>query len=733
MVRLPAVICVLALTLIGCVALAIAESHRREPEVLLGDTVIARGRASAPSGTALAFRYGAVKSGAARAIVVFVSRGSHRADLHVGLYANDNGRPARLLASGSRRWQGLGKWYSVSLAASPSIVKGHAYWIAVRGFGGTLRFRGHRSTAGGCLKSSQRAAGALPSVWRGGGRPSLCSLSAYVTGVSNARAASQGATHPRAGGSASAGGDPPPANTAPPSITGQAAVGKTLTGTNGSWSGNPATYSVQWEDCDASGGACSPIGGATGGSYTLADGDVGHTVRVSVTASGQGGNTTARSGPTSVVTAQPIHTETWAYDDCGIGASAALVRKWVTYAESNCGGAGEATALSDCHSGGVVYCDVIQYLDTNVLYDASCCMSDQWPSWNQVAQENWYLHEAPPNESTRITTSAYGGGDLDNVANPAVVAFYKNYVRGSFPNADGLMLDDTDPSIAQLLYGTSDQGAAATNEITSNAQLQAAHVALQDALSKSDGSPYLEVTNGLSDGGNPNEPATGVGPTGNQITAAAPGIIAEGSPEDDGSIDEWYPGLLDDMAYVDNQTSGFIVLLSDGAAGASDQQQARLVQEATVLLGYEPGRVVDWADLETGDSDLAVWPEEGIYPTQPVQTMSGPGGAGCLAGTGVYCSTGGHNDLEVAAGVYRREFADCYNQDSFFGTCAAIVNTTGSAVTVSSSWLTQSYQNSITLSGGDVQSGGSIDLAGSPFTAGTTRVPADGALILSGT
>ena len=400
--------------------------------------------------------------------------------------------------------------------------------------------------------------------------------------------------------------------------------------------------------------------------------------------------------------------------------------------QSRTAGRNEAKALSACHSGGVVYCDVIQYLNTNIIYDASCCMSNQWPSWNGVAQEDWYLHEAPPSQSTRIATTAYGGGDLDNVANPAVVAFYKSFVRGSFPEADGLMMDDTSAGFSQLLYGTNDQGATSTNEITSDVQLQAAHVALQDALTKSDGGSYLEVTNGLADGGNPNESRSGVGPTGNQITAEAPGILAEGSPEDDGSLDVWYPGLLDDIAYIDNKTSGFIVLLSYGVAGASYQQQSRLVQEATVLLGYEPGRVVDWADLETGDGDLAVWPEEGIYPTEPLQTMSGPAGAGCLAGTGVYCSTGGHNDLEVADGVYRREFADCYNQDSFFGTCAAIVNTTGSAVTVSSNWLTQSYQSSITLSGGDVQSGGSIDLAGAPFTAGITQVPADSAVILSG-
>jgi hypothetical protein len=111
--------------------------------------------------------------------------------------------------------------------------------------------------------------------------------------------------------------------------------------------------------------------------------------------------------------------------------------------------------------------------------------------------------------------------------------------------------------------------------------------------------------------------------------------------------------------------------------------------------------------------------------------MAAPGGSGCLAGTGQVCSTGGHNDLQVAPGVYRREFGACYDDGVAFGTCAAIVNTTGSAVTIQSSWLTGVYGHQITFTGGDVQSGGQLSLAGSPFTAGATTVPAHDATLLS--
>jgi hypothetical protein len=191
----------------------------------------------------------------------------------------------------------------------------------------------------------------------------------------------------------------------------------------------------------------------------------------------------------------------------------------------------------------------------------------------------------------------------------------------------------------------------------------------------------------------------------------------------------YYTTLLDEMAYVDSRPNDFIVLLSHDHDGPA---LARRLQEATVLLGYKPGHVVDWADLEQNNLDLAVWPEEGIYPRQPIESMGAPGGSGCLAGTGVVCSTGGHNDLEVATGVFRREFGVCYDQGMPFGRCAAIVNDTSRPVSVSPSWLSQPYSHQITMTGGDVQSGGTIDTAGARFSPGSTTIPAHDALLLAG-
>jgi len=98
----------------------------------------------------------------------------------------------------------------------------------------------------------------------------------------------------------------PPLNTAVPSISGTPSQGQTLTESHGVWSNSPTTYSYQWEGCDPSGQSCSPIGGATGQTYTLTAGDVGDTICVKEVASNAGGaGQPARSAPTAIVTPSP--------------------------------------------------------------------------------------------------------------------------------------------------------------------------------------------------------------------------------------------------------------------------------------------------------------------------------------------------------------------------------------------------------------------------------------------
>ena len=82
-----------------------------------------------------------------------------------------------------------------------------------------------------------------------------------------------------------------PNETAPPEISGQAIVGKTLTATTGSWKGTqPISYTFKWQSCTSNLSSC-PGNGATGNTYTVAAGDVGKRIRVKVIAKNSDGQT----------------------------------------------------------------------------------------------------------------------------------------------------------------------------------------------------------------------------------------------------------------------------------------------------------------------------------------------------------------------------------------------------------------------------------------------------------
>ena len=94
-----------------------------------------------------------------------------------------------------------------------------------------------------------------------------------------------------------------PFASARPALSGQAAEGGTLAATNGTWSGAPA-LARSWRRCDAAGGACVPIPGATGATYSPTEADVGRRLRVRVTAT-RGRTVSSDSGPSGVVSADP--------------------------------------------------------------------------------------------------------------------------------------------------------------------------------------------------------------------------------------------------------------------------------------------------------------------------------------------------------------------------------------------------------------------------------------------
>jgi hypothetical protein len=90
-----------------------------------------------------------------------------------------------------------------------------------------------------------------------------------------------------------------------PTIVGKLAPGESLVASPGAWTGAPSSFSYQWQACAPSSGACSDVPGATGSSYKLAAGDIGHTMRVVVTAINEGGAASTASATTTVVVATP--------------------------------------------------------------------------------------------------------------------------------------------------------------------------------------------------------------------------------------------------------------------------------------------------------------------------------------------------------------------------------------------------------------------------------------------
>ena len=91
-----------------------------------------------------------------------------------------------------------------------------------------------------------------------------------------------------------------------PTITGIIRQEQTLAEHHGEWSDSPTGFTYQWLRCEASGSGCVAIGGATGQTYVPVAEDLGHTLRVTETASNAGGSGTAVESKATTIVLPPV-------------------------------------------------------------------------------------------------------------------------------------------------------------------------------------------------------------------------------------------------------------------------------------------------------------------------------------------------------------------------------------------------------------------------------------------
>jgi hypothetical protein len=100
-----------------------------------------------------------------------------------------------------------------------------------------------------------------------------------------------------------------PTNTGQPTISGREQQGRVLTATAGTWTGAPTSFSYHWQRCLSDGTGCQSIPAAAGKTYTPVANDVGRTLRVVVTATNAGGQASAESKTTGIIsgTTAPVN------------------------------------------------------------------------------------------------------------------------------------------------------------------------------------------------------------------------------------------------------------------------------------------------------------------------------------------------------------------------------------------------------------------------------------------
>lgn len=424
----------------------------------------------------------------------------------------------------------------------------------------------------------------------------------------------------------------------------------------------------------------------------------------------------------------PAHITTWAYDEYwarGANGTTAQVRQYLSYAQ---GGLGNNKAAVDCTGSGA--CKSVFYFDPHMIYDNSQCGNESVDvkAFLNAANETWFVHEAGYTDYAHRLRGSYnqscnGAATIPvwaiNTSNPSVATYFQSYMHTYAGQFDDFFMDDTSGAVLTQFFGpgggfcqdATNHMCTSTQELPTDASVVNEHATLANALTHTDGSPMQGVFNGFNfSNGYPSD--LNVVQASNHFI----GIVCENCVVDQGVLQpSMYASMLNAMAEVNTIPGASAIELNSGssAAGSATQLAQRAVTTAIAWLGYSDGHTIVWPDLEANTQNLEIFPENSIYPASPLQTMH----------TGAM-------DLAVANGVYRREFVNCYNSTAPIGACAAIVNASGSTVTVQASWLQQTYGHTVQMTGGDIPSGGTISLTTQPFAVNSTTIAPGQAILI---
>ena len=358
----------------------------------------------------------------------------------------------------------------------------------------------------------------------------------------------------------------------------------------------------------------------------------------------------------------------WQYDGSATNVPASYMAAWATWVETS--GSSYANAF---HAAGGKY--AVAYTDPNYYYVG--------PGYTAPGN---YPETAFGHGSDGTRTQRPEGGGTEYYLNPASAGSQSGYlgIVNAIAASGGfnyIYADGVSDSLATSLYRMSPTPV----EITTNA----AYVAGMQALMAL--SPLPMIINGYNNG----SPLTVEQEFVGSSNIAAP--FGEGCFAYRTSLltDTPYQHKWSDMANaLLATTSRGYPAICGGRGDLADNRALRMYYVASWWLTYDPNYSVS-LELMTSSSNVYLFPEQLIVPTNPVQS---PGSS--------------ISSLQSSTGAYVRQFGACYYDKVAWGSCAAIVNPSYDN-TVNMPAVAANYHHALVLDNNNLFDGGQATLSNS--------------------